>query len=492
MKNRISQRRKQTGMRPVSQKVKIDDSGNQKKQGLSSGPKLQRTTFRTSRDMDFFNQKELVTQTGHDAIEWPLVFLKELLDNGLDACEGAGIPPRIDVVADQCGITVTDNGPGLPEETLRAQLDFSVRASNREAYVAPDRGAQGNALKTLLAMPRVVDPDHGRLIVEAGGKRHVLTCTADPVSQRAEVNDDESPSTAAGTSVRMEWSPLHAYDSSFDWPFERLNPYDQIDYEAKFPEMLQGFALFNPHVHFTLDWFGTRRQWCATAPDWCKWTADKPTSPHWYEVEHFKRLIGAYVTDDRDRGEDRLVGDLVAEFDGLSGSRKRTQVLSATDLKRTRLSELIHDGDFDHERIAALLEAMKANSRTVRPQRLGIIGEAHLRQRFLEMGVQPDSFQYSKKLGKEALPWVLESAFGYLADDPKANRQIFAGANWSAAIKNPFRSFGDTGEGLEAALTDMRAGRREPIVFCLHLAHPRVQYTDRGKSALVMGGGNEE
>ena len=67
-------------------------------------------------------------------------------------------------------------------------------------------------------------------------------------------------------------------------------------------------------------------------------------------------------------------------------------------------------------------------------------------------------------------------------------RRNFAGANWSAAIKNPFRSFGATGEGLEAALNQQRAGRNEPIVFVLHLAHSRVEYTDRGKSAIVIGG----
>jgi hypothetical protein len=29
----------------------------------------------------------------------------------------------------------------------------------------------------------------------------------------------------------------------------------------------------------------------------------------------------------------------------------------------------------------------------------------------------------------------------------------------------------------------------EPVVVVVHLAHPRVEYTDRGKSALVIGGG---
>jgi DNA topoisomerase VI subunit B len=68
--------------------------------------------------MDFFSEKELVTQSGHEINEWPLVVVKELVDNALDACEETDIPPVIDMTADAAGITVRDNGPGLPEKTL--------------------------------------------------------------------------------------------------------------------------------------------------------------------------------------------------------------------------------------------------------------------------------------------------------------------------------------------------------------------------------------
>ena len=47
----------------------------------------------------------------------------------------------------------------------------TVRVSSREAYIAPDRGAQGNALKTLIAMPFVLDGDQGRVVIDTGGKR---------------------------------------------------------------------------------------------------------------------------------------------------------------------------------------------------------------------------------------------------------------------------------------------------------------------------------
>ena len=151
---------------------------------------LKRETFVTSREMDFFSEKELITQTGHDPEEWPLVFLKETLDNALDACDESGTAPSIEVIADEQSITVRDNGPGLPKSTLQAALDFTVRASNREAYVAPDRGAQGNAIKTLLAMPFIIDEKAGKLIITASGARHELVCRADPITQRPVIHDD--------------------------------------------------------------------------------------------------------------------------------------------------------------------------------------------------------------------------------------------------------------------------------------------------------------
>jgi DNA topoisomerase VI subunit B len=98
--------------------------------------------------MDFFSEKELVTQTGHSVDEWPLVIAKELIDNSLDACEESDIAPVIEVAADATGITIRDNGPGLPEDTLQGALDFTVRASNREAYVSPCRGAQGHGSRS--------------------------------------------------------------------------------------------------------------------------------------------------------------------------------------------------------------------------------------------------------------------------------------------------------------------------------------------------------
>ena len=97
-----------------------------------TAPTLGRTTFRTSRLLDFCSRTELIAQTGHREDQWPLVALKELVDNALDACEDAAVTPVISVSVDQDGIEVADNGPGIPVETLHGVLDFTARVSNRE------------------------------------------------------------------------------------------------------------------------------------------------------------------------------------------------------------------------------------------------------------------------------------------------------------------------------------------------------------------------
>jgi len=141
-------------------------------------------------------------------------------------------------------------------------------------------------------------------------------------------------------------------------------------------------------------------------------------------------------------------------------------------------------GRFDSARIAGLLAAMKAHTKPVKPRRLGVIGEEHFRQRFESIGCNPKSIRYQRAMPKHGMPHVVEIAFAMRDDDQP--RMIVTGANWSSAIKNPFRSFGSTGEGLETVLANLRAGGREPILLAIHMSHPRVEYTDRGKSAMVL------
>jgi hypothetical protein len=101
---------------------------------VKSAKKLTRVPFTVSRLTEFCTRRELVNQTGHDVYEWPLVVLKELTDNALDACEEAEIAPVISIAVKGRSIIITDNGPGIPAKTIDGIIDYNVRVSSREAY----------------------------------------------------------------------------------------------------------------------------------------------------------------------------------------------------------------------------------------------------------------------------------------------------------------------------------------------------------------------
>lgn len=461
---------------------------------------LNRATFSTSRDMDFASEPELIRQTGYQKEQWPLMIINELIDNAIDACDEADVPPKILVAADEAGITVTDNGTGLPVSTIDDILDFSVRASSREAYVAPDRGAQGNALMCLAAMPRVIDPAYGRLIIVAHGIEHGIQCTADPVTQRLRV-DHQTRNVAdkGGTRIRIQWAPKKSGKHEVVWPFDDCSPIEEgsVWYPSirDLATMLSwGYALFNPHLSLSVTWFNERLvDVTASDPTWAKWKPNKPTSPHWYEVIHLERLIGAYIEDGRKTGEDLTVATFLGKFDGLAGSAKQKQITEECGLSRATLSDLVDSSGFKPGGIPRLLAAMKKASRPVNPKRLGIIGHQHFRTRFAQLGCDYDKVEYDKRFSVDTsgLPCVTEAAFGWCGENGDDRRMLLVGANCSPRISNPFRSFGSSGEGLETLLSKQRCGSDEPIVFAAHVTHPRIEYTDRGKTAIVVNADQE-
>jgi hypothetical protein len=175
----------------------------------------------------------------------------------------------------------------------------------------------------------------------------------------------------------------------------------------------------------------------------------------------------------------------VRQFRGLSGTAKAKAICEAAGAGRMSLAQFYGDGEAG--RASALLDAMRKQSRPIKPRDLGIIGEAHLRAKFESAGAAPESFNYKKsEIEHDGVPYLAEAAFGYR---PKGinERRIITGVNWSPAIGgDPFRRLGDLGQSLGAILTKQRAGPDEPIITVLHLACPRIEYLDRGKSSVSL------
>jgi len=148
----------------------------------SAAPLLERPAFRISRLADFCGPEELIKQCGHSKDDWPLVTVKELVDNSLDACEDANIAPEISVeVTEAYEIIVADNGPGIPDDTIAGILDFGIRVSSREAWVSPSRGQQGNGLKSLASMAFALTGTHGSTRIESHGRAREIVFQMDRV-----------------------------------------------------------------------------------------------------------------------------------------------------------------------------------------------------------------------------------------------------------------------------------------------------------------------
>jgi hypothetical protein len=257
------------------------------------------------------------------------------------------------------------------------------------------------------------------------------------------------------------------------------------DARAQFLQIARQYAWLNPHLTLAVGWFGERSTEAATDPAWRKWKPSDPTSPHWYMDERFGRLIAGYIAHDADRGRMRTVRELVAEFRGLHGTAKQKAILGSTGLARAPLTALANGRDLDHPAVANLLGLMKTSSRPVKPRLLGSIGRAHFEARFAVAGCEMESFNYRRVLDTtDDVPWIVETAFGWC---PSADtRRLVCGVNWSPGIVNPFRELGRFGQSLDTILSQQRADRDEPVILALHMACPRVEYTDRGKSAVAV------
>jgi hypothetical protein len=295
-------------------------------------PKLTRVAFKVSRLMEFCSERELQNQTGHSVRDWPLVVGKEGVDNAADACEEAEVAPIIAIIVDSGTIVIQDNGAGIDTETIESILDYTIRVSSREAYVSPTRGAQGNALKTILAMGYVLDREiagnadpAGITIIETRGIRHQIEFRVDHINNQPKIihTMTESP-VKVGTKLTINWP-------KDDW---------LEDAEDRFKGLIEGYTWFNPHLTLRGVWFGHEFvNVQATVPAWEKWRPRDPTSAHWYDEARLQRYLAAHVARDRDVGEARSVRDFLGEFRGLSGTAVRRRIVVEVECSRLTLAQ---------------------------------------------------------------------------------------------------------------------------------------------------------
>ena len=435
---------------------------------------VSRQALQHSRALEYFTEKELTLQTGHAPDRWADVIVKELVDNALDACEEAGVPPDIGVVLNNDGIIVSDNGPGIPPDVLTAVLDFSVRVSSKDGYVSPSRGSQGNALKTVIAVPYVLsEQQQAEIHVRTRGRANQIRISVDRIAQEPRITRnilvDRSAKRGTSIEVRLpESARLH----------EPL-------VASRLLQLIDAYAIFNPHAAFTGSINGSVTRFPRAVTNCSKWVMSAPTSPEWYTAAQLRHLMAAHIAGEARGQRPITVREFIAGFRGLSSTAKQKAILSALPIKGLYLRDFLRAGDLDAATVETLLQMMRAASAPMKPQALGCLGDTHLRSVLKARGCHEATSRYRRVAAVDDAtnrPFVLEVAFA--VHEAERPRCLLTGLNWAPTLVDPFRELATYGVGLDALLHDLRAGVREPVTIVIHLACPHLSYTDRGKSGL--------
>jgi DNA topoisomerase VI subunit B len=304
-----------------------------------------------SRDLEFASETELAKRMGCERGLWLRATVQELIDNSLDAAEETGVAtPEISVRTDGDTPTVTDNGPGMPPEMVERLCIRSERTSTREAYAAPDRGAQGNALQLIMALPFGFCLEDARLTITSQGVEHTIVMRVNRLEGR----------------IRLERSACEAEDRrgtiiTLDWPEKIV--LDVIE------TLIDHHAWLNPHAEFQLN---DDVLWQATA-EVAKWPLAAPIPPQWYTPERFAHRVLLEIRRDREI----TVAQFLGFFKGLTSSTKHSEVAVAADLSYQPLAALLDTSGttLDLDRTRVLLTAMQRASRAPKPHVLGAVGK---------------------------------------------------------------------------------------------------------------------
>lgn len=448
---------------------------------------LERVVAEVSRAAEYVSVTELQAQTGQPQRLFAAVVLKELVDNALDAAEAARVSPRVDirvVRGDPLLVAVRDNGPGLEPGVLRRVLDFGVRVSDKVVYRAPTRGLQGNALKTVLGIPFALGCAEP-VVVEACGVRHLIRVRADPVGRVKVEHVEEACDLAEGTLVEVPVPAAGQVLSLLGWA--------------------RAFAVFNPHAWLKIrvaDGGGSLRSACSPAGaareefheptvefpgGWRKFLPRDLTSPHWYDLESFARLVFAHVRAiEEERSRDVTLREFVRQFRGLTAAGRASAVCDAVPGIR-------HISDFEGrpEAVELLFRAMCEHAPAPSPEVLGCCGEGHFRALFRRWYGDGGRFWYRRATGcAGGVPYVVEAA---LAETRAEGEKVFAGINFSPAYGDPLAGTLLPGPKLSAygvqgfvseALEPGRQWRLGGVAVAFHMVCPVVAFLDRAKARL--------
>jgi len=197
---------------------------------------LERQHFTVSQDNRYFRPDTLSKMIGQESNQWRHAALKELVDNALDAAESVypAISPVIEIefTETESGLilSVADNGPGIPAEVIPHIADFGSNSSTKLFYRAPLRGAQGNAIKTLIGMPVALGQEQGQMEIETLRQRHTLKAWLTVIGPKLDIQQTAIESTRTRITAMIPGPAECFYWEPARWitAYSLFNPHAQL------------------------------------------------------------------------------------------------------------------------------------------------------------------------------------------------------------------------------------------------------------------------
>lgn len=420
-----------------------------------------------------FQPAELVKLCGVAAMRWPLYALKELMDNAAAAMEEHGANPMMKVIIEESSITVEDSCDGITDSVLNAVLDFSKFGGSNRHHKLPTRGAQGNALMTIIG----IATSWGTTIhIGRRGSDDVieLVVNVDQVRQTVEPVINVVSTGVQRSFIRVGMPPL---------PIRRGGTTLQ-DLEA----LAHYFALINPSISFAITKAdGTR--YSVTAERGNK--AIMPPVPcgaaSWFSVDDFADRLAADV---RARPDTQL-SHWASEF---LGAKSPVMPMGSIELRAPQERQAL-------TAIASMWRARIISSgSSVDDPAFEKVGQERMGKLLLSCGADANSpVEYESvsgvfERGEARIPFTAEVAFRLMPDGSKhapapmffMNRTLLYGSPTFDGLKVREKIRGPWKEGLSGELSTLtyRYGTdsgKYPGVLVVHVVCPSPGYSGYGK-----------
>lgn len=423
----------------------------------------------TSRDRnaaDFEDRNRFGQQIGcTDPDQWPIVLIKELLDNACDAAE-RGPQPRVSVTLNADSFAVEDNGSGIPENKVESLFDTRYYTSSKSWYKIPTRGRLGNALKCVLRAPANYC-DHKRgahLELDTQGRHQNVYWNA---GNEPEITPTE-PSAVEGTRVCVHWNGVGLLVNDV------------------LPQMVSAFSAVNPHINFEIDLMGKIQRFNDPSTQTQPLKSYRHGNVLWYSRKDFRDLVSHLKAT-----QPQSVREFITKFEGLTRSNKVATVIKHANLEKgARLDELAEI------QIDGLLNTMRDDSTEITPTKLCTSLEEPLKQFIERCGVEEGvcyktslpskkmkeltGFNplYSDKGTEYKVPYRIDIAAGRLPEREDESNILQLCINGSAVP-----------EALQPEELRYRVNEAKisgPVALIMSVVCPNLVFTDKGKGKLFL------